>query len=305
MKKILPLLILISLASCSSGGRKTASDAGVESQDNYNWVESLDFDKKTETKYNPSNDEVKTTKEDEKKVLVKESLSALSLPRLEEQLKAGNDPLSMIAISCYQGKFEEAFIQVDKVYSQFKNNTSYWNQVGTCFYLKGDYSKAILFYNKSRDLDPKFAPPYNNLGVVYQKQGRFQKALSAYKKAGEISAFAITPAYNLARLYLQFGVVSKAEPMLAGLYKKSTDDAQVASALATLYLIKNDFDNANKIYSTLPKDLIAKPEVGLNYALSLKLGGKADEAKNVLSQVNESNGELRQYATKVEKFVRN
>lgn len=305
MKKLIIPFLMISLASCGSAKRKFASDDGVKIDDDYNWVDSLDFDKKTETKYNPINDEVKTKKEDEKPVIVKESIAVLSTPRLEETLKDNNDPLSKIVIGCYQGKFEEAFVNIDKVYAQFKNNPSYWNQVGTCYYLKGDYSKAILFFNKSRDLDSKYLPPVNNLGVVYQKQGRYQRALSAFKKAYDLNAFSITPAYNLSRLYLQFGIVSKAEPILAGLYKKSSEDVQVASALATVNLIKNDAASAVTIFSSLPKEQLTRPEIGLNYALALKLTNKNDEAKNALSQITESAGELKQYANKVEAFVRN
>lgn len=303
MKIILLLTLVLSTACSTDTRRKYASEELLKLEDDYNWVDSLDFDKKVEQKYNPSSDEFAVKKEDEKKILIKESVSVLNTPRLEEQLKDTNDPLSKIVIQCYQNKFEEAFLYVNQIYSQYKNNTSYWNQVGTCYYLKGDYSKAILFYNKSRDLDPKFTPPVNNLGVVYQKQGRFQKALSAYKKAGEINAFSITPAFNSARLYLQFGIVAKAEPILSGLYKKSTDDVQVTSALASCYLLKGDYQNAANLFSQIPKEQLSSPSIGLNYSLTLKFLNKNEEATSMLKQVSESAGELKQYAQKVEAFV--
>lgn len=305
-KLIIIFCILLSSCTSTKSIRNVASDDGVKIEDDYNWVESLDFDKKTETKYQADKDEFKnvSAKDEEAHVLVKESISNLPPVRLEEQFKESDDPLSKIVIRCAQSKFEEAFLIVDQNYSQFKNNTSYWNQVGTCYYLKGDYSKAILFYNKSRDLDPKFSPPINNLGVVYQKQGRHQKALAAYKKANELSEFSVTPSFNLARIYLQFGIISKATPILQGLYKKSPQDSQVAAALGAAYLIGNDFNNSILIYSTLAKDVLIRPEVGLNYALALVLSGKIDEAKSILSSVQESSGELKQYASRVEALVR-
>jgi Flp pilus assembly protein TadD len=299
-------MIIILVSACSSqGNRNLANSENEKLKDDYGWIDSLDFDKKTETKYNPNSDEVKTNKEDEKQVLVKESIASLSSPRLDEQLKESEDPLSKIAIKCYQGKTEEAFIEINKVYSQYKNNTSYWNQVGTCYYLMGDYSKAILFYNKSRDLDSKFIPPLNNLGVVYQKQGRFQKAFSAYKKASEVNAFAVTPAFNLARLYLQFGIVTKAEPILVSLYNKSHDDFQVANSLGTIYLIKKDYQNAVNVFANIPKDQLSKPEIALNYSIALKLLGKSDEAKAIYNQSAESSGELKQYSSQIETILRN
>ena len=307
MKKISTLIFLIILASCSSNttNRKYASDEQLKLEDNYNWVDSLDFDKKAETKYKADSDEFNTKKSDEQaNVLVKESISTLPAPRLDEQLKDSEDPLSKIVIKCYQNKYDEAFQIVDQIYSQFKNNTSYWNQVGTCYYLKGDYSKAVLFYNKSRDLDSKFAPPVNNLGVVYQKQGRYQKALSAFKKASELNSFSITPSFNLARLYLQFGIITKAEPIITGLGKRNSNDPQVMNALATVNLIKNNYSEAINIYSALPKDFLARPEVALNYGLALKFAKKNDEAKTAISNLSEISGELKTYASKVETFIR-
>jgi tetratricopeptide (TPR) repeat protein len=300
------VLILSSSCSSTQTNRHFASDEPVKLNDDLNWVDALDFDKKTETKYEASKDENKnvSSKDEEKIAVVKESIATLPLPRLEEQLKESSDPLSKIVIRCYQGKFDEAFTVIDQIYSQFKNNTSYWNQVGTCYYLKSDYSKAILFYNKSRDLDSKFAPPYNNLGVVYQKQGRFQKALAAFKKASEISAFSITPAYNIARLYLQFGVTSKAQPILLGLYKKSPEDGQVATALATTYLMNSDYQNALTTFQSMPKENLVKPEVGINYALTLKLLGKNDEAKLAYANVLEVSSEMKLYAQDVDNFIR-
>jgi Flp pilus assembly protein TadD len=209
-------------------------------------------------------------------------------------------------VRCYQGKFDEALKIADDVYREYKNNTSYWNQLGTCFYLKADYAKAVLFYNKSRDLDNKFAPPINNLGVVYVKQGKFQKALAAFKKASELSTFGVTPNYNLAWLYLKFGTVGKALPIFQGLQKKSPQDIEVNSALASAHLLKGDYASAISIYGAFDKDTLAKPNVGLNYAVALKLSNRPMDAQTVLSNVGQSsNVDIRNYAQRVDKFIRN
>lgn len=307
MRTFLIFLILASFAGCSSTNSKRTFASEKEElklDDSYNWVESLDFDKKVETKYKPEKDEFDVKKVDKETVLIKESISTLSSPTIEENLKESEDPLVRIVGKCYQGKFEEANVVIDQIYSQFKNNTSYWNQVATCYYLKGDYSKAILFYNKSRDLDPKFVPPLNNLGVVYQKQGRFQKALAAYKKANDMNAFSVTPAFNLARLYLQFGIIAKAEPIIVGLNKKNDSDPNLLNSLAHVYLLKNEYENAVATFKLLPKEFLTKPEVAINYALSLKMLNKMDDAKSVLSGINEPTGELRAYFQKVDSFIK-
>jgi tetratricopeptide (TPR) repeat protein len=216
-----------------------------------------------------------------------------------------DDPITKMNIKCYQGKFDEALKIADDEYMRFKANTSYWNQLGTCYFLKSDYAKAILFYNKSRDLDSKYIPPVNNLGVVYQAQGRFQKALSAFKLAGDLNNFSVTPTYNLAQLYLRFGTVGKALPIFQGLQKRSPKDTDVGSALASANLIKGDYQAAVDIYSRFDKEILAMPSVGLNYALALKLLNRPIDAQTVLGNVASGNGAISEYAQKVEKFIRN
>lgn len=307
MKKLLPLLILLS--ACSSVPdrvtRKTAADEKTKLEEDYSWVDQLNFDKKTETKYRADTDEFNLSSEEESHALVKESLSGLSQVRLEETAAKTDDVLIKMNIKCYQNKFEEGFKIADDIYGQYKNNTSYWNQLGTCYYLKSDYAKAILFYNKSRDLDSKFVPPVNNLGVVYVKQEKFQKALAAFKRAADMSTFSVTPTYNLAHLYLRFGTVGKALPIFQGLQKKSPQDIEVKSAVASANLLKGDYDTAIQIYGSFDKEALAKPNIGLNYAVALKLSNRPLDAQTVLGNVaTATNADIKDYAQRVEKFIR-
>lgn len=309
MKKLLPLLLILSACSTTSNvSREIASTKrGVSSaEEDFSWVEQLDFDKKKEEKYNADKDEFDFSSSDESSyALVKESLGYLAPAKLEEALKGNDDPLTVMNIKCYQGKYDEALKIADDQYTKFKNNTSYWNQLGTCYFLKSDYAKAILFYNKSRDLDSKYIPPVNNLGVVYQKQGKYQKALAAFKLASDLNTFAVTPTYNLAQLYLRFGTVGKALPIFQGLQKRSPKDIEVGSALASAYLIKGDYQSAVDIYGKFDKATLATPSVGLNYAVALKLLNRPIDAQTVLSNVSSASGPISEYAQKVERFIRN
>ena len=309
MKKILPLLLILSACATSTPtpDSKPTKRRGISSsEEDLAWVEQLDFDKKTEEKYRPDKDGFGFSSTDEAAhALVKESLVSLSPEKLEETITKVNDPLTKMNVKCYQNKFDEALKIADDEYARYKNNTSYWNQLGTCYFLKLDYAKAILFYNKSRDLDKKFLPPVNNLGVVYQKQGKFQKALAAFKWATDLNTFAVTPTYNLAQLYLRFGTVGKALPIFQGLQKRSPKDIQVSSALASSYLIKGDYQQAVDVYNKFDKATLSSPEVGLNYAVALKLLNRPLDAQTVLSNVTASSGAMTEYAQKVEKFVKN
>jgi tetratricopeptide (TPR) repeat protein len=308
MKKLITnLLALILLGSCASSNyRQSASDEKVMPEEDYSWVEQLNFDKKSEAKYQADNDEFKLSSEESNHALIKESLLNVPAAKLEETLLKTDDVLVKINILCYEGKFDAALKVADDVYGQFKNNTSYWNQLGTCYYLKDDFAKSILFYNKSRDLDNKFAPPVNNLGAVYVKQGKYQKALAAFKKASDMSNFSVTPTYNLALIYLRFGTVGKSLPILQGLIKKSPQDIEVSSALAASHLLKGDYEAAISLYGALDKASLTKPSIGLNYALALKLMNRSSDAQVALGNVSPATSpEIKDYAQRIDKFIRN
>ncbi len=213
-------------------------------------------------------------------------------------------PLEIVS-KCGENKFDEAFKLADELYLKNKNNAAYWNQLASCYYFKNDSAKAILFYNKSRDLDAKSAAPVNNLGVVYQKQGRAQKALGAFKKASEMNTFSMTASYNMAQLFLRYGTVGKSLPVFEALAKKNPQDIEYNSAMASAALIKGDSAIALAIYSSMPKEIFSKPQFGLNYAVSLKFAGKSEESLSLLMTITNSTGELKEYAQKVENYIRN
>jgi tetratricopeptide (TPR) repeat protein len=217
-----------------------------------------------------------------------------------------NDSVTNLAIKCQENKFDEAFKLADEHYAKNKNNPIYWNQVGICYYQKSDFSKAILFYNKSRDLDPKLGAPVNNLGVVYQKQGRYQKALAAFKKASEMNELSSDGIYNMAQLYLHFGAIGKALPIFEALLKKSPTDLEYNSAIASTYLQKGNFAAAIAIYSALPKEIFSRPYFGLNYAVALKFADKKEEALAAFAKISAAVvSDLKEYSQKVEAFLRN
>ena len=121
-----------------------------------------------------------------------------------------------------------------------------------------------------------------------------------------MGSFSVTPNYNLAQLYLRFGTVGKALPIFQGLQKKSPQDIEVNSALASANLLKGVYAAAIQIYNAFDKTTLAKPSVGLNYAVALKLSNRPQDAQTVLGNVvTSSNVDIKDYAQRVEKFIRN
>ena len=104
MKKIIPLLLILSACATQSNYRKGASEEVVKLEDDYSWVDQLNFDKKSESKYQADKDEFNIASEENGHALVKESLSNLSSARLEETLAKADNVLTKINIKCYHSK---------------------------------------------------------------------------------------------------------------------------------------------------------------------------------------------------------
>ena len=122
------------------------------------------------------------------------------------------------AESLYQMLLEKASSNADRAL--------YLNQLGLVSDNMGEYSKALLSYERSREIyevalppnHPQLATSYNNIGVLYDNMGEYSKALSYYEKDLEISKQAPTTNHlhlatsynNIGRLYMNMGDFSKA-----------------------------------------------------------------------------------------------
>jgi tetratricopeptide (TPR) repeat protein len=99
-------------------------------------------------------------------------------------------------------------------------------QLGSVKYSQGEYHEAIIFYEKSLEIDKKTLPPnhpdlgssYNNIGNMYFNMGDYSKALLSHEKAIEIKQQSLSPNHpalatsynNIGAAYEYMGNYSKA-----------------------------------------------------------------------------------------------
>ncbi len=299
MKYVLMAFILV-VSSCGSTDKNNSEGNSPEDKE-FGWIENKAFNKVSEVQYNSSEDMFKEVMGDDS--LSSESISRLPAPKIE-RISKSSDPVSQGIGKCYGKDFAQAEKIFEANYKRYKNHPGYWNQIGTCQFLKGEYRKALLFYNKSRGLNSKYAPPVNNIGVIHQRQGRDQKALSAFEKAVELNKFSLTPLFNLGQLYLKYGFVDKAEGVFNTLYRKNSNDVDVLSALGTSALLKENYSRAVAFFSKIPRKELSKAQVGLNFSVALKAAGRIKDAKTVFERVDpQTLGDLGGYYNKVGRFI--
>ena len=299
------ICILLISSSCSTAIKNITGSSHEPSDEEIASIENIDFKPVKRIHYKKELDNFQLSN------MLKDTDSLMyeSIARIPEyDLKSVSDnqnPISQIIKLCYQREFSDAEKIMDEFYKQYKNHPSYWNQIGTCYYLRKDYRKALLYYNKSRSLSKRYAPPINNLGVLYQKQGFDQKALLAFKKASDLSSFSMTPIFNLAHMYLRYGFSKRARNLFESLLKKSSKDIDALAGLATSYLMDNNTKEAVAIFSKIPESARSRPNVGVNFSLALKLIGRPKDAIRVVENVSKKSlGKFTSYYQSVEKFVR-
>ena len=269
----------------------------------FNDIKNSDFREPKQVYLDYSND-VYENIVDRADVLGKESLARLSDSQLKK-FRSSEDPLSRALAYCYRGKFQKGFALLDKYYRRYKKNAAYWNKVGTCYMLEGNRRKALLYYNKSRDVSKKYVPAVNNLGVIYEKEGKVQKALLAYQKASKVGKFSLTPIYNISQIYLKYGLGKKAESLLDALYRRNSNDIQVANGLAVSHLFMGNVQNTIKIFDIMDKSHWKKAGIGLNYTVALKMSGEEKRARKIFKKISRIRPQERKYYEEVKKYVQN
>lgn len=290
--------MIVFLVGCASEEKRSAGKPVEE-------IKNEDFKRVVPVQYSSRDDyyKLKDIERANEDALLEETLQRLPESSLDN-VAGEKGTLTSFTSHCYKAEFKEAFLQIDHLYDEYRKHPGYWNQVGTCYNLKGDLRKARLFYQKSLDLDKSYAPAFNNIGVLHLKKSEYEKAVAAFTKARELSRFSLTPTFNLAFVYLSFGVADKAKSLLLAVNRQKPGDGQVLGGLGTAEIFLGDFDKAVAYFESISSDKLKRPSIGLNYALALRVLGQKSKAEDALDRVSSSGlGQWQNYYSQVKNFV--
>lgn len=298
MKNILILLFAFGFYSCGTSKKESKPVDELESitNDSFKWPSPKPYQDVDDFL-----DDKVAYKED---VLKSETLA--KVPK-EEIVEVGDvdKNLDKAIVACYRRDFSLADKIFDALLKTYRKNPIYWNQVGNCFMIKGEERKALLYFNKSKDLKKNYAPPVNNIGVIFQGQNEDQKAIKAYQEAKSISSFSLTPVFNLAQLYAKYGFIDEGKVLYETLIRLNNNDQDLKYGLGFFLLASGDIKGAVNTFSSLSRDYRKKPEVAVNVAYALALSGEKGDAKNVLEDMKDTNdGDLQKYAAEIRRIAR-
>ncbi|MCR9205462.1 MAG: hypothetical protein NXH75_12845 [Halobacteriovoraceae bacterium] len=299
MKKLFIFSLLITLVGCGSSKKAEKKPVG----ENFENLTNESFKWPKPKAYTTVDDFLgdKVTYDDD--VLKSETLAKVP-PKEIVDVDDVDKNLDRAIVACYRRDFNRADAIFDSLLKEYRKNPIYWNQVGNCFMVRGNSRKALLFFNKARELKGNYAPPVNNIGVIFQKDGKDQKAMKAYQEAKKLSSFSLTPVFNLAQVYAKYGFVDQGMALFDSLVRLNSKDQDSLYGLGYFQLAKGEISQAVNTFKNLDRSFRRKPEVAVNVAYALVLSNEKGDARDVLEDMSETNNsELNAYISQIRRLV--
>lgn len=203
---------------------------------------------------------------------------------------------------CHQGNFQQAHDRFLQTFEQRREEPEYWSEIGTCYYLQEEYTKAKFYYQLAlgQQSSPIFqSKVLNNLGLIYLRLSKFDEAKEHFQQSQQLNPKALTPKFNLAQIFLYFGHYKNAEKLLTHLYQRESKDIDFIYLLGHTKLMQYKYKEAKKYFDLIPANYLSRQDIANNIAmLHLKLGNYK-KAKETLDH-SEKTGSLRSLNAYVE-----
>jgi tetratricopeptide (TPR) repeat protein len=216
-----------------------------------------------------------------------DSLRAESLNRRNGQaLEIMSKNQNKVAM-CHKKEYNKASLLFKESLDKNKKDAHYWNQLGICYFLQGEYSKSQMYLGLSMNLSKNNrtkAIVLNNLGLIQLKLGNFPEAKEFFENSLSKNKRALTPKFNLAMLYSKFGLINKAHKKLFELRRFNKLDPDINYQIAHIYLLKKDFNKAKKYFEMIPEKYLLRDDVITNYATTLYFLGQNEKALKLLAK---------------------
>ncbi|QSE97489.1 tetratricopeptide repeat protein [Fulvivirga lutea] len=132
---------------------------------------------------------------------------------------------------------------------------------GEKYYILEDYSKALVLFQKSLDINDENATVYFKIGQIYAKGSELQKALENALRALELNDSNKYFYILVADIYTQLGNFPKAADTYEQLIDKIENTEIYLFELAALYLYQQRYDDAIATYNKVEKSYGISEEI--------------------------------------------
>jgi tetratricopeptide (TPR) repeat protein len=101
-----------------------------------------------------------------------------------------------------------------------------WNNLGTLYYEKQQFDKAIPVYQKVLEMNPDYKDGHNNLGSIFATRQSYDSAIVHFEKAVQLDTNYIAAIFNLGYAYSLKGRTTEGLPMLQKAARNGHQHAQ-------------------------------------------------------------------------------
>lgn len=162
--------------------------------------------------------------------------------------------------------------------------TEYYNAIGTTYYLRGSYKRAVAFYRKAVEIDPTYGKAHINLAFKYAERGEVEEAVRELRIALRIHPDYADLHYNLGLWHLDGNQLAEAEKEFSKALELNTDYLVARNSLAyTLYRL-GEYDEALKQYRQVIDGGLMSADIYTNVGVIHFSRGECREAEENLEK---------------------
>jgi tetratricopeptide (TPR) repeat protein len=216
------------------------------------------------------------------------------LKELEEVEHKADEAISEIAqlrkeFDSTKSENEKLAKQKEYIVASDNLSASDWFQKGYNAAELKEYDNAILYYQKSIDLNPNNASPYINLGLAYHDKGNLDKAIQVLQKAIDLNPQNSMAFNNLGAAYAAKGNLDKAIELYEKAVEINPEYSAAYNNMGSAYIQKGNFDKAIQLFQKAidlnPQNFQAYVGLGMAY----EANGNDDKAIELLQKAIEFN----------------
>ena len=176
---------------------------------------------------------------------------------LERAIKNGDSdpdlPKMVAEMMTRSGDDREALAAMELVREKYKNDSSYWFNVGVLRHRTGDEKGAEEAYKECLRIKPDDIDAINNLGLIMYKRGDYEQALTMFEKLAGLNTTSIDAKVNLAAALAQTGRKEAAITIWKDIVRLAPERIVSRLDLADALYNAGDSDGARFHYSTALK----------------------------------------------------
>jgi tetratricopeptide (TPR) repeat protein len=179
-----------------------------------------------------------------------------------------------------KGKYDDAEELYKESLKLDQKNSSLNYGLGLIYFKTARLEEAILKFNETVKIYPKFVDAYIYLGNSYKYSENYSKAIESYKKAIYHNKDKKEAYFELAKLYTEQGELNKAEENYKEVVRIAPNDYQAHYHLATCYKLQDKLDEAISSYNGAIKLKPDFVDAYYNLGIAYKYIGELEKAEN-------------------------